>query len=169
MTTAKTVQEILVPLTDYPHMPFWFSVRQAITMLELAADEVAERPPRMVLVFDEKYQLLGTLGLEEILRGLEPRYLDAVSHAQGYVAPSEELAVLWADSDACREASSRQVQEVMRPIKSTVSLGDSVTRAAVAMLADGAGVVPVMDGLKVAGVVRLEDVYQAITSSVMNG
>ena len=31
--------------------------------------------PLAILVFDEKYNLLGTLTLKDILRGLEPRFM----------------------------------------------------------------------------------------------
>jgi CBS-domain-containing membrane protein len=166
MTTGKTIREILIPLTDYPHMPYWFSVRQAVTMLQLAAGVPGAAPPRMVLVFDEKYQLLGTLGQAEILRGLEPRFLSGATRVEGPVASTEELALLWSDAEACRQASEREVREVMRPVQSTVAIDDPVTRAAVALLADGAAVVAVMEGRKVAGVVRLEDVYDVITAAM---
>ncbi len=74
MHTERPVKDIMIPLTDYPHIPYWFSVREAIAMLKaMAADPEKKVAPYLVLVFDEKYQLLGYLGIREMLQGIEPR------------------------------------------------------------------------------------------------
>jgi hypothetical protein len=76
MPTERLVKDIMISLTDYPHIPYWFSVREAIAMIKAAsADPSKKVMPYLVLVFDEKYQLLGHLGIQEMLRGIEPRFL----------------------------------------------------------------------------------------------
>jgi len=168
---AKTkVREIMVPLTNYPHMPYWFSLKQAVTMLRLAGaeDEHHQRAPRVVLVFDEKYQLMGLLRKRDILRGLEPRYLGAGPKAAEWPKmSSQELCSLWSDPKASKEAAGAQVKDWMVPVKGTVKIDDTITRAACQLLQDDVPVLAVMDGNKVAGIVAIEDVFAAITDAVL--
>ena len=67
-----TAKDILIPLDSYPHVPHWFSLRQAIVEMEKTQLDVGGRKslPRVVLVFDEKYRLMGMVRRRDILRGL---------------------------------------------------------------------------------------------------
>ena len=71
------VSDVLIPLDKYPHLPYWFTLRQAMAEMEGAQLEIRGRTslPRMILVFDEKYQLMGMARRRDILRGLEPTFL----------------------------------------------------------------------------------------------
>jgi CBS-domain-containing membrane protein len=170
MPDKTKVREIMVPLTTYPHMPYWFSLRQAITMLRLtgADDAHHERPPRVVLVFDEKYQLMGLLRRRDMLRGLEPKYLGGgPKSAQWPSMSSQELCALWSDPKASKEAAGAQVKDWMVPVKGTVNIDDPLTKAACLLIQDDVPVLAVMNGNKVAGIVTIEDVYEAITDAVL--
>ncbi|MBA3018945.1 MAG: CBS domain-containing protein, partial [Proteobacteria bacterium] len=68
MSNIKKVKEIMVKLTDYPHIPYWMSIRDAIAMMHSVYDkESGLGENRMVLVFDESYQLMGVLRLRNLL------------------------------------------------------------------------------------------------------
>ncbi|MCK4775565.1 MAG: hypothetical protein KAT30_12290, partial [Candidatus Krumholzibacteria bacterium] len=69
--------DFMIPLDIYPHIPYWFTLRQTIAELESAELEMMGKKslPRWVLVFDEKYQLMGSARRRDILRGLEPEFL----------------------------------------------------------------------------------------------
>ena len=174
MNYAKTVKDVMIPLVDYPHIPFWFSVRQAIAMIKAAAAEPdAKIEPRLVLVFDEKYQLLGSLGFKEMLMGIEPRFLrrPEAAHVQG-AKPSDLdplLGLLWKDlfGRGSREEANKPVKDVMTPVKVTVKADDPVVKAAYAMVLAGLEIVPVMEGNKVVGIARLDDVFKEITTVVL--
>ena len=75
----KSVGEIMIPLDDYPHLPHWFTLRQALAEMEGAQYDVGGEgqvaSPRSALVFDEAYRLLGQLRRRDIFRGLGPHYL----------------------------------------------------------------------------------------------
>ena len=170
MPHKTNVKEIMVPLTNYPHMPYWFSLKQAITMLRLSDADKGNygRPPRVVLVFDEKYQLMGLMRKREILRGLEPRFLGGGPKSADWPQmEAQELCSLWSDPKVSKEAALAQVKEFMVPVKGTVKITDSITRAACALLQDDVPVMAVMDGNKVAGIVAIEDVFDAITEVVL--
>ena len=57
----KRAGDIMIPLDEYPHLPYWFTLRQATVELEKSEVEIDGRKslPRAVLIFDEKYQLMG--------------------------------------------------------------------------------------------------------------
>ncbi|MBI5480001.1 MAG: CBS domain-containing protein [Deltaproteobacteria bacterium] len=169
MPHKTAVRESLVPLIDYPHMPYWFSLQQAITLLRIAEMDDEPPTPRLVLVFDEKYQLLGLLRPEDILRGLEPRFLTKAPSGGWPTADSSELAALWNDPAASKEAAGLPVKDFMVPVKATVRVDDSLTHAASLMLAAGVPVLAAMEGNRVAGIVRLDDAYNAITAALTEG
>jgi Mg/Co/Ni transporter MgtE len=173
MDYTKTVKDVMIPLVDYPHIPFWFSVRQAIAMIKAAAAEPdAKIEPRFLLVFDEKYQLLGSLGFKELLMGIEPRFLKRpeAAHVQGaQPGPDPLLGMLWKDlcGRSCQEEANKPVKDVMTPVKATVKADDPVVKAAYAMVQAGLEIMPVLENNKVAGIVRLDDVFKEITRVVL--
>ncbi len=75
MPYNKKVKDFMIPLEDYPHIPYWFTLRQAMAIVREAAIKFeGSFEPRAVLVFDEKYQLMGMLTLRDIIKGLEPKF-----------------------------------------------------------------------------------------------
>jgi CBS domain-containing protein len=173
MSNARKVKDVMVKITEYPHIPYWLSVRDAIAMIHSAYSETAGLgEQRMVLVFDEKYQLQGILTLKNLLTGIEPRFLrkDEKSRYQGltnqdYVALSALMEGTF--SDRCKEEAAKPVSEVMTPIRVTVDLNDSVAKAAFVMVQGNVSLVPVMEGDRVAGVLRMSDVFNELTKGVL--
>ncbi len=126
----------------------------------------------MVLVFDEKYQLLGVLTLEKLLIGIEPRFLrrDKKSSYQGltdadYAGLSALLEGTFAE--ACKEEAKKPVSEVMMPIKAKVDVNDSIAKAAFIMIQAEINLIPVMEGEIVRGVLRMSDVFNELTKIVV--
>ena len=76
---VKRAGEMMIPLEEYPHVPYWFTLRQVIVELEKSEVDIAGRRslPRVVLIFDEQYQLMGVARRRDIMRGLEPEFLTA--------------------------------------------------------------------------------------------
>jgi Mg/Co/Ni transporter MgtE len=172
MHTERLVKEMMIPLTDYPHIPYWFSVREAIAMLKaMAADREKKVAPYLVLVFDEKYQLLGYLGIREMLQGIEPRFLKSKEkpHFQGLEAVDLTMGTLWKDlfSRRSKEEAKKPVKEVMAPIRATIQATDPIVKAAFAMLQTDTWIIPVMEGNNVVGIARLVDIFKELTTEVL--
>ena len=55
-----------------------------------------------------------------------------------------------------KEQSKRPVSEVMSPTKVTVNAEDPITKPLYVMIQENVGLIPVMQGGKVAGMLRLE-------------
>jgi Mg/Co/Ni transporter MgtE len=170
--TERLVKDIMIPLTDYPHIPYWFSVREAIAMIKAAASDPAKKAlPYLVLVFDEKYQLLGHLGIKEMLQGIEPRFLKS-KEAPRYMGPEAvdlTLGTLWKDlfTRRCKEEAKKPVKEVMAPIRATINATDPIVKAAYVMLHTDAWIIPVMEDKKVVGIARLMDIFKELTAQVL--
>jgi len=166
MPYSKKVKDLMIPLEDYPHIPYWFTLRQAMAIIREAAIKFEGAfEPRAILVFDEKYQLMGILTLRDIIRGLEPRFM----HETGLVKMDPNLAVLVGDlfGPGLREASQKPVSEVMSPIVVKVEGDDPIAKALFLMIQENVGLMPVIQDSKVAGMIRLSDLFSEITHLVL--
>jgi len=166
MPYEKKVKDLMIPLEDYPHIPYWFTLRQAMAIVREAAVKFeGSFETRAVLVFDEKYQLLGILTLRDIIRGLEPRFLKETD----LIKADPSLTVLMGDlfGPGMKEQSQKPVSEVMSPIKVTVNGDDPIVKALFLMIKENVGLMPVMMDSKVAGMIRLSDLFTEISKLVL--
>ncbi len=166
MLEQKKVKDLMIPLEDYPHIPCWFTLRQAMAIVREAAIKFeGSFEPRAVLVFDEKYQLMGILTLRDIIKGIEPRFMQETALAEA----DPNLTVLMGDlfGPGMREASQKPVSEVMSPIKVTVNGKDPIAKAIFLMIQENVGLLPVMQDSKVAGMVRLSDLFIEVMHLVL--
>ncbi len=166
MAYKKKVKDLMIPLEDYPHIPYWFTLRQAMAIVREAAIKYEGTfEPRAVLVFDEKYQLMGMLTLRDVVRGLEPKF----AQDSGLIKSDPSLAVLMGDmfGPGMREASQRPVSDVMSPIKVTVNGDDPITKALFLMIKENVGMMPVLQDNKVVGMVRMNELFKEISDVVL--
>ncbi|MCF8051932.1 MAG: CBS domain-containing protein [Desulfobacterales bacterium] len=152
----KRLRDLLIPLSDYPHMPYWGTLREAIAQLNVAY----ETGHHTILVFDEAYKLVGILSQKDILKGMVPKF------AQHY---SEGVPVFWDDLLAAGSEKRLKlpIQEFMSRVKATGEAEDSILKAAHVLLQENVYLLPVMEGQKLIGVVRMGDLFQEITNTVL--
>jgi CBS domain-containing protein len=166
MPNQKKVKDLMIPLEDYPHIPYWFTLRQAMAIVREAAIKFeGSFEPRAVLVFDEKYQLMGILTLRDIIKGLEPRFLKETN----LVKMDPSLTVLMGDllGPNLKEASQRPVSEVMSPIQATIDGDAPIVKALYVMIKENVGMMPVIQDNKVAGMIRMSDLFGEIAKVVL--
>jgi CBS domain-containing protein len=166
MPYNKKVKDLMIPLEDYPHIPYWFTLRQAMAIVQEASIKFeGSFEPRAVLVFDEKYQLMGMLTLRDIIRGLEPKF----AKDSGIIKADPNLAVLMGDmfGPNMKEQSQKPVSDVMSPIKVTINGDDPITKALFLMISENVGMMPVLLDKKVVGMVRMSDLFKEISDVVL--
>ena len=166
MSNDKRVKDLMIPLEDYPHIPYWFTLRQAMAIVREAAIKFeGSFEPRAVLVFDEKYQLMGILTLRDIINGLEPNFLKETS----LVKMDPSLTVLMGDllGPQMKEHSQRPVSEVMSPIQATVDGNAPIAKALYLMIKENVGLMPVIQDSKVTGMIRLSDLFNEVAILVL--
>ncbi len=171
----KRAGDIMIPLDNYPHIPYWFTLRQAIVELENSEVEAGGKTslPRVILIFDEKYNLMGTARRRDILRGLEPEFLHSrpveARKTLFDVQVDPNLSELSYDKllEAIRRQAEKRISEVMQPIRTTVDHEDHMIKVIYEMVDNNLSHIPVLKDGKVAGVVRSVDVFREIASIVL--
>ncbi len=167
--------DFMIPLDIYPHIPYWFTLRQTIAELESAELEMMGKKslPRWVLVFDEKYQLMGSARRRDILRGLEPEFLIdkpmEVRKSMFDVKIDPNLSELSYDKllEGMRKQAERPVRDIMQPIKTTVDYGDHIVKVIYEMVDNNVSMIPVLKDNKVVGVVRSADLLSEVVKIVL--
>ncbi|OGP55592.1 MAG: hypothetical protein A2V67_18525 [Deltaproteobacteria bacterium RBG_13_61_14] len=172
---TKRAGDLMIPLDRYPHIPYWFTLRQAMVEMEKSEIEIDGRKslPRVVLVFDETYRLLGMIRRRDILRGLEPSFL--TSQPLEYrkklfdVKMDPNLSMLSPERllEGLRERAERPVRDVMRPIQVTVEFEDHMVKVIYEMVDNNLSLLPVLQNGKVVGVVRSVDVFHEIAQLLL--
>ena len=168
---ASQVLDIFVPLAELPYIAHDASVREAFAVLQEKHLTAGWRF-RHLLVFDSGERLVGLLGIRDLLRALMPDYLKATAaqHIAGTVPDDTDLSILWQDSFVaqCRQANEVQVRNCMALVHDTVQIDDPLTRAAYLMISNSVDMLPVLDGEKVVGVVRIVDVFNQAAAMVLH-
>ncbi|MBI4844351.1 MAG: CBS domain-containing protein [Nitrospirae bacterium] len=173
MSQSKNVTDLMMDVFQFPHIPYWFSIKQAmgVTKKSLLTDEKCIRP-LAILVFDEKYNLVGTLSLKDILKGLEPKFMKPTTKAQVPAQDEAGLSLLW-DSlfdEKSKELSEKQISEVMVPAKVFVDPNDPIAKAAYLMIHNDLVLLPVLENKKkLVGVVRLVEIFDEISNIILKG
>jgi CBS-domain-containing membrane protein len=169
--STKVAGDIMIPLDEYPHIPHWFTLRQAVMELEKAEiiDKTGRRSlPRALLVFHEGYQLLGIVRRRDILRGLEPKFLRMMPLPERRKLFDIDVDINLIDlssgkvANAMREQAEQKVSEVMQTITTTVQFDDHLAKIIYKMITQDLNLIPVLKDGKIIGVVRSVDVFHEI-------
>jgi CBS domain-containing protein len=168
----KRAGEIMIPLENFPHIPFWFTLRQAMAELERAESDPA-RPkgvPWVILVFDAEYKLVGIVRRRDILQGLMPDILDGRSG--DYPGKLFEVQVdprLYELSFSAgnvirkfRERIEKPVSSFMSPIEVTADFEESLVPAIYQMIGKGLSFIPVLRQGHFVGMLYAMDVLQEL-------
>lgn len=141
MAKDKVVKDIMVNVSKYPHVPYWFSIKKAINIVKLSLFDAKEYPvPMAILVFDEKYNLMGTITLKDLLKGLEES----------------------------KKTAERPVSEIMTPAKFSAEPKDPVAKAANLMIQNDLELLPVIDDKKhFVGLVRMIEVFDELSNVIL--
>ena len=172
---SKRASDLMIPLSEYPHMPYWFTLRQAMATLHSSRIEVDGKVslPRAFLVFNEAYELLGVVRRRDILRGLEPQFLGkkGPNYARKLfdVKTDPDLLELANGKVAgqIKERAERPVGDVMQPIRVTLQHDDHLMKIIYEMVENNLSMIPVLQDGSVVGVVRSVDVLDEVSKLVL--
>jgi signal-transduction protein with cAMP-binding, CBS, and nucleotidyltransferase domain len=172
MQSDKKIKDIMVGIFEYPHIPYWFSIDQAMRIIKVSFLSTKKYPePLAVLVFDEKYNLLGTLTLKDMLKGLEPRFMRTPTEKAQVLSEEEsELSLIWDTLFAreSKELAKKSVNETMVPAKYFVEPGDPITKAAYLMIRHDLILLPVLEGKKkFVGLVRMIEIFDELSNAIL--
>jgi CBS-domain-containing membrane protein len=172
----KQVKEIMVPMETYPHIPYWFTLRQAMAEMEPSVfDSNANRSlSRMsLLVFNEKYELLGMVRRRDFMRGLDSEALQSLSLdfrkmlGQAEQGSSSQKPFSERVMKTIHERAETLVSDVMIPIKATVDQEDSIISVVYEMVENDLSFLSVLKDKEVVGIVCIEDVFHEVARLVL--
>lgn len=170
MPLTRTVKNLCIPLAEYPHLLETATLRDAFSTL-LAGHTTGKRF-RHVLVLNDQDQLVGILGMRDILRGLFPDYLRTQENPR-HEAPIPDfpaLTLIWAETcqTQCPAAAEKPVRDFMGAIPGKVGIDDPITKAAYLLVIHDTSMLPVVDGKRLVGVVRMIDVFNEASKVVLH-
>jgi len=65
MADRSTARELMIDVFEYPHLPYWFTIKQAVGVIRKSLIKTEKCVhPKVIFVFDEKYNLIGYLPFE---------------------------------------------------------------------------------------------------------
>jgi CBS domain-containing protein len=168
MITTR-IKDILIPLKEYPNIRDNATLRDAYAALRKYQSD-PHHSYRHVLVLDETDHLVGQLGMHDLLRGLLPEFLQEHGHYEGAHTDYPSLALIWQETceTQCREMADKPVRTYMGTVKNKVKGEDPLTLAAYFMATSRASILPVTEGNRVIGVVRLLDVFNEASKVVLH-
>jgi CBS domain-containing protein len=170
MPLNKTIKDICVPLSEYPHLHDTATLKDAFTVLREAY--TTGKRYRHILVLNDKGQLTGILGMRDILRGLFPDYLRTKEHPhhQDPIPDFPALTLIWAQTceTQCPAAAENPVKGFMGDIPGKVSIDNPITMAAYLLVVHDTSMLPVVDGERLVGVVRMIDVFNEASKVVLH-
>jgi CBS domain-containing protein len=129
--------------------------------------------PRVVLVFNEKYELMGMVRRRDILRGLEPEFLadKPLDYRKKLfdVHTGPDLSEFSYEEimEGVQQRAERPVSEVMVPVEHTAKSDDHIFKVIYDMNANNLALLPVMRDKRVVGVVRTVDIFHEVAKILM--
>jgi CBS domain-containing protein len=177
MERLKKAGDLMIPLEKYPHVPYWFSLRQAVAIMErtkLNPDMPGGSSlARFVLVFNETYKLLGITRRRDILRGLKPHFQAGVAvqnpekGSPGKADPGLPPTSFEGLIKGLCEQAERPISEVMSPIQATVDYEDHLMKVIHEMVENNVSLLPVLKENAVVGVIRSVEVFHEIANLIL--
>lgn len=166
MPHEKKVRELMIHLTDYPHIPYWFTIKQAIAIVKKASLGLEGKlEPTVLLVFDEKYQLMGSLSMKDLIRGIEKKF----TRSGEWMSKEWDTPVFFEGlfTAGVKEEAEKAVSEIMTPVKETIQADESIIKAIFLMMERDLNLLPVLDQGAVIGVIRLNEIFNEIAKLVL--
>ena len=176
----STVRDLMVPLSGYATVDEDASLGEAVKALKKVQktfDQTRDRH-RAILITDKKNKIVGKLSQLDVIRALEPKYLDIddpqsltrFGYSQDYLQYTLKEHHLWekAIDDICKKAESLIVKNLMYTpteceyVKENTSLNEAIHH----LIMGRHQSLLVTRGEDIVGVLRLTDVFREISNKI---
>ena len=157
----KQVREIMIDVFEFPHVPYWFTLRQVSGILKKSIHGGKCLRPPAALVFDEKYNLLGHLDIQDILQNIGNVTLAGEKKRQNIFASSDaEITHLLS------ELSEKPVSSFLHQSRLFADPEDLVSKTAEVMLGNSLQLLPVLENQKkLVGIVRSIEIFEYLSAA----
>ncbi len=169
MSISGTIDEYMRPLAEYPHIDADATLQDVFAMLKQRYDAALQF--RSVLVFDKTQRLVGKISLHDLLKIVLPEYLTHLpTHFEGADSDLSSLALLWQEDSVAhvRQIAGQRVGDHVRPAAAPLKPEDPLTLALYRFATSDFNTIPIAEGQRIVGVIRIVDVLAAIANSVID-
>lgn len=173
----KRAHDIMIPINRYPNIFQGATIREAMAEFEHAFLNVDDcmSLPRALLVIDENHNLIGMIRRRDLLKALEPRFMQQVPHhhQKEYfdIEGDPNLVALSSGKliKTMRSQANQVIDDIMLPadLMFTVDYNDHIAKVVYIMALKDLNLLPVMQEGKVVGVVRSVDVFHEVAHLVL--
>lgn len=167
---TSIVRDIVTPLDRYPQLKEDQTLAEAIQAFKsFHGEEQGNRCAAVLLVLNEKNQLVGKLSLVEIMHGLIPRLVD-VSTGGKFEGKGENfpnLAFLYEESTfaSCGKNLEKPIKSLVKPIEFSLPADTNTLKALVMMSHQNDFNVPVTDDGEIIGMLCVEKIFNSICTT----
>ncbi|MFC1553057.1 HPP family protein [candidate division KSB1 bacterium] len=168
------VSDIMIYLDEYPAIASTATIREAMDMMENFQISVHEHKsrPRVILVLDKDDRLIGFVRRRDILRGLEPSFLQ--SRMLKYqkklfnIKIDPELSEFSFENlfRNLKTNSEKPVKEIMITDVFTINYDEHLIKAISLLVENDITFLPVLNKGKVVGVIRSIEVFREIAKYI---
>lgn len=169
----KKVKDIMIPIYDYPTVSAEATLKDSIQVLRRAFQPQDNKPRtgRQHILIVDNNELVGTFGVPDLLKAVEPQYLKSHTFYNMQLTGSWAIPIFWDGlfSERCREIANKKIKDFMQPLVYYVKSNDTILKASYSMAKYKTNLVPVKENDKLVGIIRSIDVFQEISNWVIYG
>ena len=166
----SVIRDIITPLDRYPRLNENKTLYDAIQAFKsFHKDKQGGLCAAVLLVLNDKNQLVGKLTLVEIMNGLIPRLVDVTTagkfEGKGEAFPN--LSFLYEDStfSACGKNQLKTIKSLLKAIDFSLPADTNILKALVMMSHENDFNVPVTDKEEIIGMLCLEKIFNSICTT----
>lgn len=164
-----TIKNVLIPLERYPHLNENQTLHDAVNELKSFTAGAKNRLRYdMLLVVNDQNQLVGKATLVDILMALFPPLYETVKEKkfEGRETKYPNLAILLEDVvlKECSSKATKPIKGFMSNADSPIAADTPILKTLMIMINTRNYTLPVSDGNAIIGVIRHEEIFDAICS-----
>ena len=176
--TSHTVEELMVPINDFPTLSAEATLLDAFRMLCRPHHEGGPFGFRRILVLKNDGRIKGLLTISLLLKAMEPALLNASpgERAEGYWSHDDgrdnlALELFWDEvmRSPQREVVKAHIGTLVAPPERIVTPETSLSRALSYLLTFNQPLLPVEESGTVVAVIRLVDIFNLVCAKVLDG
>jgi len=123
---------------------------------------------RCVVVFENNLPV-GTFGINEMFKAIEPQYLESLTFV-GMKLPSSSVPIFWEGlfTERCIEVAQNAIKKYTTPFEHFANTDDSLLRTSCNLAKYKLDFLPVKSNNRLVGMVLNEDIFREISELIVN-
>lgn len=167
----KKVRDIMIPIYEYPLISSTATLKTTLQLMQDLWHLQVNKPKtgrRRVVVFEDNLPV-GTFGINEMFKAIEPQYLECLTFV-GMKLPSSSVPIFWEGlfTERCMEVAQNAIKRYTTLFEHFANADDSLLRASCNMAKYKVDFLPVKNNNRLVGMVLNEDIFKEISNLVAN-